>query len=428
MILRGLPVRSTACAAMLVVACAPPAQRDDPAPPGEVAAVPARPRPSRAVPAWCWPHRRRSAWTRTGSPAPTRPSPTRSCRRDARRRAGRRPSRPPRSPERLRPARLARPASVRHRPHDLRPGIAVQGHRHDHRRHDPGRRGQARPRCAGLPLPRRVARQGGQAARHGPPSADAFLRAAGLRPALARAARPGRRIARRIGGMGLDYTPGSRTVYSDFGIILLGSIIEELIGQTLDLFLDERVFDPLGMRDTGYNPRSWADPVAHRRGLRRGGARSGRHAADPRAGRPHRAGHQSTAICTSTASCTTRTRTPSAASRATPGSSPRRATWRSSPRCMLNGGRYGGVRVLDRDHRPVHPPCHASAGRSAGTRPPVAPAPATTSARRPTGTRASRAPASGSTRQYDRVRRPPHQSDQSDARQHEARRPAQRGA
>src|SRR5690606_38653934 len=68
--------------------------------------------------------------------------------------------------------------------------------------------------------------------------------------------------ARRIGGMGLDYTPGSRTVYSDFGIMVLGFIIEELSGQTLDLFLDERVFDPLGMRDTGYNPRSWADPVA----------------------------------------------------------------------------------------------------------------------------------------------------------------------
>ena len=67
--------------------------------------------------------------------------------------------------------------------------------------------------------------------------------------------------ARRIGAMGLDYPPGSRTVYSDFGFIVLGFIIEELTGQTLDAFLDERVFDPLGMRDTGYNPRSWAAPV-----------------------------------------------------------------------------------------------------------------------------------------------------------------------
>lgn len=68
--------------------------------------------------------------------------------------------------------------------------------------------------------------------------------------------------ARRIGAMGLDYAPGSRTVYSDFGIMVLGFIIEELTGQTLDVFLDERVFDPLGMRDTGYNPRSWEDPAA----------------------------------------------------------------------------------------------------------------------------------------------------------------------
>lgn len=67
--------------------------------------------------------------------------------------------------------------------------------------------------------------------------------------------------ARRIGAMGLDHAPGSRTVYSDLGIMVLGFIIEEVTGQTLDGFLDERVFDPLGMRDTGYNPRSWADPV-----------------------------------------------------------------------------------------------------------------------------------------------------------------------
>ena len=67
--------------------------------------------------------------------------------------------------------------------------------------------------------------------------------------------------ARRIGAMGLAYTPGSRTVYSDLGIMVLGFIIEEVTGQTLDVFLDERVFGPLGMRDTGYNPRSWADPV-----------------------------------------------------------------------------------------------------------------------------------------------------------------------
>ncbi|HEX7089603.1 MAG TPA: serine hydrolase [Longimicrobiales bacterium] len=69
--------------------------------------------------------------------------------------------------------------------------------------------------------------------------------------------------ARRIGGMGLDVPPGTRTVYSDFGFLLLGLIIERQSGQTLDVFLRERVFEPLGMRDTGFNPRSWDEsPVA----------------------------------------------------------------------------------------------------------------------------------------------------------------------
>jgi len=62
---------------------------------------------------------------------------------------------------------------------------------------------------------------------------------------------------RRIAAMSLEYEPGTRTLYSDFGIILLGLIIEQVSGQPLDELLRERVFDPLGMRDTGYNPLQW---------------------------------------------------------------------------------------------------------------------------------------------------------------------------
>jgi serine-type D-Ala-D-Ala carboxypeptidase len=54
--------------------------------------------------------------------------------------------------------------------------------------------------------------------------------------------------------MDLEYTPGTRTVYSDFGMILLALAIERITGTPLDLFLKERVFDPLRMRDTGFNP------------------------------------------------------------------------------------------------------------------------------------------------------------------------------
>jgi beta-N-acetylhexosaminidase len=62
---------------------------------------------------------------------------------------------------------------------------------------------------------------------------------------------------RRLATMSLEYEPGARTVYSDFGIILLGLIIEQAGGRTLDVLLRERLFGPLGMRETGYNPLQW---------------------------------------------------------------------------------------------------------------------------------------------------------------------------
>jgi CubicO group peptidase (beta-lactamase class C family) len=56
----------------------------------------------------------------------------------------------------------------------------------------------------------------------------------------------------------LVYPPGTRTVYSDYGAILLGAIVEQVSGQTLDAFLHDRLFAPLGMTDTGFNPLQWA--------------------------------------------------------------------------------------------------------------------------------------------------------------------------
>ncbi|HEX6132427.1 MAG TPA: serine hydrolase [Longimicrobiales bacterium] len=54
----------------------------------------------------------------------------------------------------------------------------------------------------------------------------------------------------------LAYPPGDSTIYSDWDLILTGWIIERITGQPLDSFLDERVWRPLGMRDTGFNPLS----------------------------------------------------------------------------------------------------------------------------------------------------------------------------
>ncbi len=54
----------------------------------------------------------------------------------------------------------------------------------------------------------------------------------------------------------LERDPGSATVYSDIGAMTLGWIIEEISGASLDAFLEERVFGPLGMRETRYTPAS----------------------------------------------------------------------------------------------------------------------------------------------------------------------------
>ncbi len=58
----------------------------------------------------------------------------------------------------------------------------------------------------------------------------------------------------RIAAMDLVYEPGTKSLYSDLGLILLGEILERVSGQTLDAFARERIFAPLGMNDTMYRP------------------------------------------------------------------------------------------------------------------------------------------------------------------------------
>jgi uncharacterized protein YbbC (DUF1343 family)/CubicO group peptidase (beta-lactamase class C family) len=48
--------------------------------------------------------------------------------------------------------------------------------------------------------------------------------------------------------------PGERLVYSDINFFLLGEIVHRASGMTLDQFARARVFEPLGMRDTMFNP------------------------------------------------------------------------------------------------------------------------------------------------------------------------------
>ena len=50
----------------------------------------------------------------------------------------------------------------------------------------------------------------------------------------------------------LQSSPGSRFVYSDVGYEVLGEIVRRVSGQTLDRFAAERIFKPLGMKDTRF--------------------------------------------------------------------------------------------------------------------------------------------------------------------------------
>ena len=50
----------------------------------------------------------------------------------------------------------------------------------------------------------------------------------------------------------LNFEPGERWAYSNSNFVLLGFIIHKTSGKTLPVFMKERVFDPLGMKETRY--------------------------------------------------------------------------------------------------------------------------------------------------------------------------------
>ncbi len=58
----------------------------------------------------------------------------------------------------------------------------------------------------------------------------------------------------RIDALPLVSPPGEKLTYSDVGYIVLGELVEKVAGEPLDAFARARLFAPLGMRDTGYDP------------------------------------------------------------------------------------------------------------------------------------------------------------------------------
>ena len=54
----------------------------------------------------------------------------------------------------------------------------------------------------------------------------------------------------------LDFFPGEKMSYSNSGYILLGYVIEKVSGGSYEKFVQESIFTPLGMKDSGYDSNS----------------------------------------------------------------------------------------------------------------------------------------------------------------------------
>lgn len=60
--------------------------------------------------------------------------------------------------------------------------------------------------------------------------------------------------------LSLKAEPGKKFVYSDLGFILLGVILEKVVGESLDRFCSKQIFEPLAMSDTTFCPAGTLRP------------------------------------------------------------------------------------------------------------------------------------------------------------------------
>lgn len=58
----------------------------------------------------------------------------------------------------------------------------------------------------------------------------------------------------RIAQTASDWPPGTRRRYSDLGFMLLGKVVEAAAGQSFESYCRRRIFGPLNMQRTGFNP------------------------------------------------------------------------------------------------------------------------------------------------------------------------------
>ncbi|MCY3756572.1 MAG: serine hydrolase [Acidobacteria bacterium] len=70
-------------------------------------------------------------------------------------------------------------------------------------------------------------------------------------------------VLKRILETPLEHRPGSRSLYSDLGFILLGAVLERACGDSLDNLARKQIFEPLGMSRTCFHPPSdWRPRIA----------------------------------------------------------------------------------------------------------------------------------------------------------------------
>jgi serine-type D-Ala-D-Ala carboxypeptidase len=60
----------------------------------------------------------------------------------------------------------------------------------------------------------------------------------------------------KIAALKLSNPVGSKFTYSDVGFIVLGDLVRKLSGESVDQYVAKHVFEPLGMKDTGYTPNA----------------------------------------------------------------------------------------------------------------------------------------------------------------------------
>jgi CubicO group peptidase (beta-lactamase class C family) len=63
-------------------------------------------------------------------------------------------------------------------------------------------------------------------------------------------------LVARFRDKALDFQPGEKMSYSNSGYVLLGYLIEKISGESYEKFVQENIFTPLRMKDSGYDSNS----------------------------------------------------------------------------------------------------------------------------------------------------------------------------